>query len=248
MFIITESIFQKAAFMIKTTDILRKIKFDSAGLVPAIAQDSDTGDVLMLAYMNKESLKKTIEGGRACFYSRSRKKLWVKGETSGNFLNILDIEYDCDGDTLLLTVDPVGPACHTGQRSCFYRAFLTSGAKVDSPRHKKKSILKGLQAVLEERKTASKENSYVAGLYAGGAGAILAKVDEEAGEFIEAARNETDKETIHEAADLLFHTMVMLCHRGIKIEEVLDELSRRFGTSGIEEKRSRSEKRGGHHE
>jgi len=229
--------------MVDTTDI-REIKFDSAGLVPAIAQDRATGDVLMLAYMNRESLEKTLEGGRACFYSRSRETLWLKGETSGNFLVVRAIRYDCDGDTLLLTVDPAGPACHTGERSCFYRKLATSASDGADTAYVEGSILKGLQAVLEQRKTASPESSYVASLYAGGAEAILAKVAEESGEFIESARKGTDKEAIHEAADLLFHTMVMLCKRDIKIESVLGELARRFGTSGIEEKQSRPKKEG----
>jgi len=240
--------------MIDRVDISR-VKFDPAGLVPAIAQDRATGDVLMLAYMNRESIEKTLECGRACFYSRSRKKLWLKGETSGNFLYVRAIRYDCDGDTLLLSVDPAGPACHTGERSCFYRELSipeSEGTHLEAEgTHLEadgSSILTGLQKVLEERKSASPESSYVASLYAGGAEAILAKVAEEAGEFIEAARSEPDKETIHEAADLLFHTMVMLCKRDIKIEQVLGELARRFGTSGIEEKRSRSEKKEAAHE
>ncbi len=233
--------------MIDRVDISR-VKFDPAGLVPAIAQDRATGDVLMLAYMNRESIEKTLEGGRACFYSRSRKKLWLKGETSGNFLYVRAIFYDCDGDTLLLSVDPAGPACHTGERSCFYRKFSVPESEGRPLNAAGSSILTGLQKVLVERKSASPESSYVASLYAGGAEAILAKVAEEAGEFMEAARSEPDKNTIHEAADLLFHTMVMLSKRDIKIEQVLGELARRFGTSGIEEKRSRSEKKGAAHE
>jgi len=227
---------------------IKDVKFDAAGLVPAIAQDSVTGEVLMLAYMNRESLNKTLSGGRACFYSRSRKTLWLKGESSGNFLYVQSVAYDCDGDTLLLGVDPAGPACHTGERSCFYRSLSGAGVKGTGLSTPDSSILKGLQKVLVERKSASPDSSYVAGLYAGGADAILAKVAEEADEFIEAARGEPDKNTIHEAADLLFHTMVMLCKRGIGIEQVLGELARRFGTSGIEEKRSRSDKKGHVHE
>ncbi len=223
---------------------MKEIKFDSAGLIPAIAQDRVTGDVLMLAYMNRESLEKTLEGGRACFYSRSRQSLWLKGETSGNFLLVRAIDYDCDGDTLLLTVDPAGPACHTGARSCFYRQLSPSAPEGKAKTPRVDSILEGLQKVLVDRKSASPESSYVASLYAGGADAILAKVAEEAGEFMEAAKDGTDKETVHEAADLLFHTMVMLCRRDIKIEQVLGELARRFGTSGIEEKRSRPKKKG----
>lgn len=227
--------------MLDSMDI-SEIKFDKRGLVPAIAQDRATGRVLMLAYMNRESLEKTLTGGRACFYSRSREKLWLKGESSGNFLNVRALGYDCDGDTLLLTVDPEGPACHTGEESCFYRELLTCPTKAQSGGARESNVLEGLQSVLEERKTAAAEDSYVASLYAGGSEAILAKVAEEAGEFIEAAKNEPDKAVVHEAADLLFHTLVMLCRRGLKIEAVLAELQRRAGTSGIEEKRSRSTK------
>ncbi|MFQ5427682.1 MAG: bifunctional phosphoribosyl-AMP cyclohydrolase/phosphoribosyl-ATP diphosphatase HisIE [Thermodesulfobacteriota bacterium] len=227
--------------MVESTDI-SKIKFDAAGLVPAIAQDRETGEVLMLAYMNSESLKKTLEMGKACFYSRSREKLWLKGETSGNFMSVRGISYDCDGDTLLLSVDPAGAACHTGERSCFYRDLLPNTAQRERGGWHNNSILKSLQRVLDERKTAPVESSYVASLYAKGAGAILAKVAEEAGEFMEAAERESDKEVIHEAADLLFHTMVMLSKRGIEIDAVLGELSGRFGISGIEEKRRRGQK------
>lgn len=231
--------------MVERTDI-SQIKFDTAGLVPAIAQDRETGEVLMLAYMNSESLEKTLKEGKACFYSRSREKLWLKGETSGNFLHVHSISYDCDADTLLLSVDPAGPACHTGERSCFYRNLLPGTAEGETGGWRKNSILQGLQRVLEERKTAPADSSYVASLYLKGIDAILAKVAEEAEEFMEAAEWEEDKNVVHEAADLIFHTMVMLSKRGIKIEAVLDELSRRFGISGIEEKRGRYQKGGDH--
>ncbi len=233
--------------MVERADI-SKIKFDNKGLVPAIAQDKESGEVLMLAYMNRESLAKTIEGGRACFYSRSREQLWLKGESSGNFLSVRGIRYDCDGDTILLTVEAEGPACHTGERSCFYRELRAAEAedKADAQQVPREAILQDLQKILEQRKTADAKNSYVASLYAKGRGAILEKVAEEAGEFIEAAERESDKEVVHEAADLLFHTMVMLSKREIKIEAVLSELQRRFGTSGIEEKLSRKQKADAH--
>jgi len=222
------------------------IKFDSAGLVPAIVQDRSTGRVLMMAWMNRDSLKETLSGGKACFFSRSRGCLWVKGETSGNFLYVRTVDYDCDGDTLLLRVDPAGPACHTGQRSCFFRRLHTLGSgEVEGEADGGiGGIFERLQEVLEERKSASPESSYVAGLYAKGAGAILEKVEEEAGEFMEAAREGTDKEVVHEAADLVFHLMVMLSKRGLGMGEVGRELERRFGVSGIEEKRSRKKKAG----
>jgi len=242
--------------VVESTGNISDIRFDSAGLVPAIAQDMRTGRVLMMAWMNREALERTLEGGRACFFSRSRKVLWLKGETSGNFLYVRGIDYDCDGDTLLLSVDPAGPACHTGEESCFFRRLKSfgeanEGAGAESGEGtggggQAGDVLEGLQGVLEERKSASPETSYVAGLYAGGVEAMLAKVSEEAGEFMEAAREGSDKEVIHEAADLLFHAMVMLAGRGLSIDGVVAELSRRAGTSGIEEKRSRKEKKGGH--
>ncbi len=241
--------------MVESAGSISDIKFNSAGLVPAIAQDRATGRVLMMAWMNKESLERTLVGGRACFFSRSRDTLWLKGETSGNFLYVQSIDYDCDGDTLLLTVDPAGPACHTGETTCFFRRLKSfeRGGRGGNRSGKGDgagaggaegagAVFNGLQEVLEKRKSASPDSSYVAGLYAGGVEAILAKVSEEAGEFMEAAREGSDKEVVHEAADLIFHAMVMLAKRGLGIGQVAGELQRRFGTSGIEEKRSRKKK------
>jgi len=237
---------------------LSDIKFDTAGLVPAIAQDRSSGRVLMVAWMNRESLEKTLESGRACFFSRSRGKLWTKGETSGNYLYVRSIDYDCDGDTLLLTVDPAGPACHTGEVSCFFRRLKSFGAGGQGEEEgggtdvsgskapvSSDAVFEGLQEVLEKRKSAEPGSSYVAGLYDKGIEAIIAKVSEESGELIEAARGGSDREVVHEAADLVFHTMVLLAKRGLGIGDVAGELSRRFGTSGIEEKRSRKKKGAG---
>ncbi len=214
------------------------IKFDDRGLVPAVAQDFSTREVLMLAYMNREALEKTLSTGRAHYYSRSRKKLWLKGETSGNFQFVKGVFYDCDGDTILLVVDQKGPACHTGERTCFFRSI---GKEAERP-PAGPWILSDLFRVLLERKSAPPEKSYVASLYAKGLEKILGKVDEECGELIEAARDKGRKEIVHETADLLFHTMVLLAERGISAEEVYSELNRRFGTSGLEEKRRRGGK------
>lgn len=224
-------------FSIDNMDI-SKIKFNSDGLVPAIAQDAETLEVLMLAYMNAEALEKTLSTGRAHFFSRSRGKLWCKGETSGNYLGVKSAYYDCDADTILLQVTPAGPACHTGERSCFYTR-LSGEEKALYPGP---LILKKLSSVIESRKTASGEKSYVASLFSKGLPKILEKINEESGELIEAAREKGDKDVIHEAVDLWFHTMVLLSQRGIKTDELWEEFGRRFGKSGIDEKNSRQKK------
>ncbi|MBI5970259.1 MAG: bifunctional phosphoribosyl-AMP cyclohydrolase/phosphoribosyl-ATP diphosphatase HisIE [Deltaproteobacteria bacterium] len=214
---------------------ISKIKFGVDGLIPAIAQDAETLEVLMLAYMNAEALTKTLSTGKAHFFSRSRKKLWLKGETSGNFLDVKSVYYDCDADALLLLTAPYGPACHTGEKSCFY-SLLSGEKKTGSPGP---LILRELSGVIESRKTASSERSYVASLFSKGLPKILDKIQEESGELIEAGREKTGKDVIHETVDLWFHTMVLLSQRGIKIVEVWKEFGRRFGASGIDEKNLR---------
>ncbi len=214
------------------------IKFGPDGLAPAIAQDASSLDVLMLAYMNAEALDLTLSTGRAHYWSRSRRKLWLKGETSGNFQEVDAVHYDCDADAILLTVRPAGPACHTGESNCFYRA-LKAGKKAGAKSGGGTDILTGLFEVLKSRKGADPKESYVASLYAKGLGAILGKIEEESGELAEAARDEGASEVIHETADLLFHTLVLLAEKEIGIEEVLGELKGRFGTSGHDEKRGR---------
>lgn len=217
---------------------IEEIKFDSNGLVPAIAQDANTGEVLMMAYMNMEAVEKTLSTGKAHYYSRSRKALWLKGETSGNFQTVLGVRYDCDGDTLLLLVEPAGPACHTGNRTCFYRTL----GEVFRERGAGPMILSGLFNILKERKSAPPGKSYVSSLYERGLTKILEKVKEESAEFIEAAEKKGDKEIIHELTDLWFHTLVLLSYKGIGIEDLFAEFRRRFGTSGIDEKRARGKK------
>jgi len=219
-------------------DDFTQIKFDSKGLVPAIAQDASTGEVLMLAYMNSESLAKTVATGRAHFFSRSRNTLWLKGETSGNFLEVRSVRYDCDGDTVLLIVDPRGPACHTGERSCFYRSLKEDA----NPAPAGPGVIKLLYDIIKERKNSAPDKSYVASLYAKGLPKILAKIEEESGEFIEAAREKGKDEVLYEFCDLLFHSLVLLSNEGLEIEAVFAELARRFGVSGITEKESRGKK------
>ena len=222
------------------------IKFDENGLVPAVVQEYASGRVLMLAYMNKEALEKTISTGRAHYFSRSRNKLWMKGETSGNTQSVKAVYYDCDEDTILIIVNQSGAACHTGEMSCFYRRLDN---QTTDKRHQTSDISLQPSAILPElfktiksRKTASPEKSYVASLYSKGTGKILEKIKEESSELVEAAGKGDKKEIIHETADLLFHNLVLLGAMDIEIDEVLSELKRRQGVSGLEEKRSRSKK------
>jgi len=213
------------------------VRFNEAGLVPAIAQDARTSEVLMMAWMNREALEKTLSTGKAHYWSRSRQNLWLKGETSGNFQEVVSVRYDCDGDTLLLHVEPKGPACHTGERSCFFR-------RLDKGEQEPASlmVLSEIVKAIEQRKKASPEKSYVASLYAKGLDRILAKIEEESSELIDAAKGNTKTEVIHEMADLWFHTFVLLGQKDISLQEILNELQRRSGVSGIEEKASRKKK------
>ncbi|MBI3397895.1 MAG: bifunctional phosphoribosyl-AMP cyclohydrolase/phosphoribosyl-ATP diphosphatase HisIE [Deltaproteobacteria bacterium] len=212
------------------------IKFDEKGLVPAIAQDYATGDILMMAYMNRKALEKTLTTGKAHYFSRSRDKLWLKGETSGNFQEVKVIYYDCDKDAILLKVNQIGVACHTGERSCFFR-------RLDKGEQERAGLkeLAELFKTIEQRKKASPEKSYVASLYAKGLKEILEKIREESAELIEAAKGGKKKEIIHEVADLWFHTLVLLGQKDISLQEILNELKRRSGASGIEEKASRKQ-------
>lgn len=213
---------------------INTIKFDEKGLVPAIAQDYATGEVLMMAYMNREAIEKTLSTGKAHYFSRSRNILWLKGETSKNFQELKAIYYDCDEDTILLKINQLGVACHTGKRSCFFRR-LDKGEQEPAGL----AVLAELFKIIEQRKKASAEKSYVASLYAKGIDKILEKIEEESGELVEAAKDGKKKEIIHEVADLWFHTLVLLGQKNISLQEILNELQRRSGVSGIEEKAAR---------
>jgi phosphoribosyl-ATP pyrophosphohydrolase/phosphoribosyl-AMP cyclohydrolase len=193
-----------------------EVAFDERGLVPCVVQDWRTGEVLTLAYMNAEALRRTRETGETHFFSRSRQELWHKGATSGNTQAVKAIRYDCDGDALLALVEPVGPACHTGERTCFHRGELEPGAPHET--------LPVLERTIAERASSRPEGSYTASLLADPAGAS-AKVQEEAEEVVRAAHEESDERVAEEAADLIYHLVVLLRGRDLTLadaERVLD--------------------------
>ncbi|MBQ9890673.1 MAG: bifunctional phosphoribosyl-AMP cyclohydrolase/phosphoribosyl-ATP diphosphatase HisIE [Firmicutes bacterium] len=201
------------------TDI-SELKFNEQGLIPAIVVDRVSRRVLMQAWMNRESLEVTMEKGLACFWSRSRKELWVKGETSGNYQHVVSIAADCDRDSLLLVVEPDGPACHLGTESCFEYPVWESQELGDF-------TLEGLYSLLEGRKKELPEGSYTTYLFQKGTDKILKKVGEECTEVIIAAKAEDKAETIYEIADLAYHVMVLMVQQGISIEDVNRELASR---------------------
>ena len=198
---------------------LDKLKFDEKGLIPAIVVDDETGKVLTLAYMNRESLKISIEKGLTCFWSRSRQELWLKGESSGNYQHIVSITADCDGDALEVRVKKDGPACHTGEESCFHNPIL--GEKAD------KFQLEGLYQLLQSRKRELPEGSYTTYLFQKGLDKILKKVGEESTEVIIAGKAEDKAETIYEIADLAYHVLVLMVQMGISVEDIRAELASR---------------------
>ncbi len=203
-----------------------KVKLNEQGLVPAIAQDINTGRVLMLGYMNPGSIKRTVEGIQVWFYSRSREDLWHKGEVSGNYLNLREAWLDCDGDTLLLKVDPDGPTCHTGEPSCFFNPLegLPEGYEDTDTGP---GVLGELYALIQDRQRELPEGSYTAKLLQEGVGRIAQKVIEEAGETALAAAQDDTENIPSEIADLLYHTLVLMAASGIKPEQVWEELRQR---------------------
>ena len=207
------------------------LQFDERGLVPAIVQDAATGQVLMLAYMNRESIAKTLTTGLAHYWSRSRGQLWQKGETSGHIQHVREIRYDCDADTLLLLVEQEGVACHTGERSCFFR-LLPGGPTIHDPPIPE-ALLHRLYEVILDRKQRSPQESYVAALFARGQDQVLKKVVEEAAEVALASKNGRPEEILYEMADLWFHALVALGWHNLPPHRVFQELQRRFGISGL---------------
>lgn len=209
--------------------IPKNLEFDSNGLIPAIIQDHRSETVLMMAYMNRESLRKTVTSGQVHFWSRSRKTLWHKGATSGNRLNVREIWVDCDGDTLLVRADPEGPACHTGRPTCFFRTLRGGKMRRPGPSPAKALILDQVYDVILDRKRFPKKKSYVSSLLRSGQDGILKKIGEESGELIIGSKNNRRSEIIWEAADLWFHTLVLLGYHNIAPSDIYRELQKRFG-------------------
>lgn len=200
------------------------LQFDERGLLPAIVQDATTREVLMLAYMNAESVEKTLATKETWFWSRSRAALWHKGETSGNTQQLVEMRVDCDADALVALVEPAGVACHTGERTCFYRELegATSSAKINLG-----ALLMELYQLIERRQQERPEGSYTTYLFNEGRDKILKKIGEESAETIIAAKNEDPQAFTAEVSDLLYHLLVLLVEKGVSLNEVRDELARR---------------------
>lgn len=206
---------------------ITEIKFDERGLAPAIVQDANTLEVLMLAYVNAESLKRTLETNETWFWSRSRSSLWHKGETSGNKQRVVDVSIDCDYDAIRILVAPAGPACHTGAQSCFHNKLSDAPASNQKAQAELGATLGNLYELIASRKRERPEGSYTGYLFAEGLDKILKKVGEEATETIIAAKNEDSQALVREASDLLYHLVVLLVERGLTLYQVSEELSSR---------------------
>jgi phosphoribosyl-ATP pyrophosphohydrolase/phosphoribosyl-AMP cyclohydrolase len=210
------------------------LKFDEQGLLPAVIQDWLDGTVLMLGYMNHEALSRTVATKSVHFWSRSRRKLWEKGETSGHRLLVRDVFIDCDRDTILVKAQPIGPTCHTGERACFFSRFeegsQTAGGKSTEAYG---GILESVLRIIAARKASPQPGSYTTKLFEGGHDKILKKVAEEAGEVLIAAKGGKKQAIVYEVADLLFHTLMVLGYHDLTLHEVYDELGSRYGKSGL---------------
>lgn len=212
-----------------------QLKFDEKGLIPAVIVEAGTHELLMVAYMNRESLKISMETGKTCFWSRSRQELWTKGETSGNYQHIVSITADCDLDTLKVVVEKDGPACHTGAETCFFNPVYQSEEKSDF-------TLDALMELIRGRKTNPQEGSYTTYLFQKGLDKILKKIGEESTEVIIAAKDNDPKETIYEISDLVYHVMVMMIEQGISLEDIRRELAfRHVIDHKVKQEKSRAE-------
>ena len=230
--------------------MLETIRFDDRGLVPAVVQDSATGEVLMLAYMNADSMARTLQTGETWFWSRSREELWNKGATSGNRQRVVEMRMDCDGDALVVRVEPDGPACHTGERTCFHKPIAGEAPRpperaVSAPKAKPLAApalalvdmssmelgiqLNHLYTLIQRREAERPEGSYTTYLFNSGLDKILKKLGEEATETVIAAKNGSPKEMVAEISDLLYHLLVLMVERGIELKDVCGELSARAG-------------------
>jgi phosphoribosyl-ATP pyrophosphohydrolase/phosphoribosyl-AMP cyclohydrolase len=211
-------------------ELAEAVRWNDDGLVPAVVQDAVSKDVLMLAYMNRESLSKTLETGETWFWSRSRGELWNKGATSGHKQKVKAIAYDCDGDALLVQVEQIGPACHTGKYSCFHHPVVPDGEAAErEPASDRFRVLNKLESVIAQRYAERPEGTYTTYLFGKGLDKILKKVGEETAEVIIAAKNRDNGELRYETADLIFHMMVLLRERGLPLDDVLAELEGRVG-------------------
>ncbi len=220
------------------TGEIEEIAFQKQELIPAIIQDATTGEVLMLAYMNRQSLEKTLQTGLTWFWSRSRQQFWQKGETSGHIQQVQEIRYDCDADTLLIQVQQRGPACHTGARSCFFHKLdlgktadehVSPGEQSGAGIEEEEELLPWLTEIIQERVANRPPGSYISSLLKEGPDQLLLKLAEEATEVIIASKNGSREEVVHEAADLLFHLLVLLETSGVSSREVVQELLARRG-------------------
>lgn len=210
-------------------DWIDTLKFDDDGLIPAVVQDAHSLRVLMVAYMNRQSIERTIREGRSCFWSRSRKALWVKGETSGHFQAVQAVYCDCDRDCLLIQVDQTGAACHTGQKSCFFTRLSAELPGGPAGEAAAEFSLDELYRIVQDRKASRREGSYTARLLSSGQDRVLKKVAEEAGEVMLASKNDDKDEIIREMADLWFHSLLVLAYHDIAPQAVIDELAHRHG-------------------
>ncbi|MCH2109263.1 MAG: bifunctional phosphoribosyl-AMP cyclohydrolase/phosphoribosyl-ATP diphosphatase HisIE [Polyangiaceae bacterium] len=228
---------------------INSLKYNDQGLIPAVVQDHLTGEVRMMAWMNREALEQTLKTRKATFFSRSRQSSWVKGETSGHFLEVHQVFADCDADTILVLAEPRGPSCHTGAENCFLHELipdLQEGENLDDVRVKENSLalpfFSVLERELEGRRASTGEKSYTRSLFDGGAKKIGEKVCEEAGELAEALANESDERVANEAADEIYHLLVGVLWRKLSFRSVLRVLAGRFGVGGHDEKASRLSK------
>jgi len=210
------------------------LKFNEQGLLPAVIQDWLDGTVLMLGYMNQEALARTVATKSVHFWSRSKERLWEKGETSGHKLLVKDLFIDCDRDTILVKAQPIGPTCHTGERTCFFSRFDEARQGSDGKTTDAHGgILESVLRIIATRKAAPQPGSYTTKLFEGGHDKILKKVAEEAGEVLIAAKGGKRQEIVYEVADLLFHTLMVLGYHDVSLLEIYEELGARYGKSGL---------------
>ena len=211
-----------------------QLKFDQQGLLPAVVQDWLDGTVLMLGYMNQEALARTVATRTVHFWSRSRNKLWEKGESSGHKLHVKALFVDCDQDTVLVKAQPIGPTCHTGERACFFSRLDEQGLVTEEKTQDAAGgILESVLRTILARRANKQAGSYTTKLFAGGHDKILKKVAEEAGEVLLASKGGKKEEIVYEVADLFFHTLMVLGYHGLTLQEIYEELGRRFGKSGL---------------